>query len=183
MSRWALVSGTKGTGKSRAVNRAAEALAARGVAIAGFVQDAIEADGERVGYRLRRLGRPDTRVVARKNATPRGPEDEAFCSYVFELGAFDEARRWLVEDAPTARVLFLDEVSKLEVAGRGHHAAIRDALAGDAIVVLSVQAAQVFGVLERFELGAPVAALETAEGGDLGAFVDALADAAGEVLA
>ncbi len=178
MSKWALVSGTKGTGKSRAVNHAAEALAARGVAIAGFVQDAIEVDGERVGYQLRRLGRPDTRVLARKNATPRGPEEEAYCSYVFDLGAFGEARAWLAADAPAARVVFVDEVSRLEIEGRGHHAAILDALAGDALVVLSVQAAQVFGVLERFGLDEPAAALETAEGGDLSAFVDALAAAA-----
>lgn len=175
MNRWALISGTKGTGKSRTTTRLAAALGARGIAVAGFAQEAIEVDGERQGYRLRRLGNDDERVVARRSSTPRGPHEEAFCSFVFDNAAFDGARAWLEADAPAADVLLLDEVSKLEIAGKGHHDAVVAALGSGKLVVLSVQAAQLFGVLERFALGEPVASLETGEDED--AFVEAVASA------
>lgn len=178
MTRWALISGPKGTGKSRTTARLATALSARGIAVAGFVQEAMEVDGERQGYRLRRLGKGDERVVARRNSTPRGPREESFCSFVFDNDAFDMARGWLEADAPDAQVLLLDEVSKLEVAGKGHHDAVTAALATGKLVVLSVQAAQLFGVLERFALEAPVASFEIADGDDEDAFVDALVAAA-----
>ncbi|MFO0592654.1 MAG: nucleoside-triphosphatase [Polyangiaceae bacterium] len=178
MKRWALVQGGKAAGKSTAARRVAERLEARGVPVAGFFQEAIEEDGDRIGYRLRRIGRNDAVVIAKRGAEPRSPSEEAFCSFVFDNGAFEAARAWLSEDAPRARVIVLDEISKLEVAGKGHHDAVLAALARDAITVLAVRADQLFYVMERFGLEEPVAGLEASPDADDTEFVEAIARAA-----
>jgi nucleoside-triphosphatase THEP1 len=177
MKRWALLSGPRGSGKSTTARRAGEALAARGVKVAGFVQEAVDDEEGRAGYLLRRLGHEEALMVARRDSAARAPAEEAFCSFVFDADAFAAARRWLAEDA-AARVVIIDEVSKLEVAGRGHHDAIAEALSGDRLVLLAVRADQLFAVMERFGLDEPVAALETAEPAGFEAFVSSVAGAA-----
>jgi len=182
-ARWALLVGRKGEGKSSAASWVAAELAARGVAVGGFVQEAIEEDDERVGYRARGLGRPDSVVVARRGSPPRGAEDGAllsFCSFVFDNDAFRQARGWLQGDLVEAGVVVIDEVSKLEVARGGHHDAILDALAGGAVVLLVVRADQLFSVVERFDLGEPVATLDAGDDDARAGFVSALAQAARE---
>jgi nucleoside-triphosphatase THEP1 len=176
MKRWALIAGAKGNGKSTTAARAAAMLAERGVRVAGFVQEAIEEDGERRGYRVRRVGRSDAIVIAKKGSEARSGTEEAFCSFVFDRDAFASAGRWLAEDAKGAEVVFIDEVSKLEVAAKGHHDAITASLATDAITVLAVRADQLFYVTERFGLEDPVAAIEVGE--DVSAFVEAIMKAA-----
>lgn len=173
MKRWALLSGARGTGKSTTARRVAEQLAARGVRVTGFVQEGVSEDGIRTGYRLRRLGSEERLTLARLGSETK-PGQEAFCSYVFDESAFAEARRWLAEGAKSAEILVVDEVSKLEVAGRGHHDAIVEALGGDRLVLLAVRADQLFYVIERFDLGEPLASLETADRDDLDPFCEAL---------
>jgi nucleoside-triphosphatase THEP1 len=176
MKRWALLSGPRGSGKSTTARRVADALAARDVPVAGFVQEAIDDEEGRAGYLLRRLGGDEARTVARRDSAARRPAEEAFCSFVFDADAFAAARGWLAE-AAAARVLIIDEVSKLEIAGRGHHDAIAEALGGDRLVLLAVRADQLFGVMERFGLDEPVAALETADPDGFEAFVASVAGA------
>lgn len=171
MTRWALLAGGKGTGKSTRAAAIAEQLAARGLTIAGFVQDAVSEEGERVGYDLRRLC-ADERLALARRGVPRAHGEQGVCSYAFSTAAFEAARAWLAADAD---VLVLDEISKLEVAGGGHHDAVRDALAAPGLTLLSVRGDQLFAVLERFGLGEPVVALERDEPEALAAFVDALA--------
>lgn len=177
MTIWALILGGKGTGKSTTARRVAARLEERGISVAGFVQEGIEEGGDRIGYRLRRLGRDDVLVIARRGAETRGPNEESFCSFVFDNDAFSAARRWLKEDAPHARALVLDEISKLEVAGKGHHDAVAAALGGSGLTVLAVRADQLFYVMERFGLDEPVASLDTAEAAAEDAFIEALARA------
>jgi nucleoside-triphosphatase THEP1 len=178
MSNWALLVGGKGQGKSTAARRVAERLAELGVGVAGFFQQAVEEDGVRVGYRLRRFGREDALHVAWLGSATRRPEEELFCAHVFDNGAFATARRWLSEDAPSARVLVLDEVSKLEVAAKGHHDAVVAALGTDRLVVLAVRAEQLFYVVERFGLDDPVATLDVGDGADEEPFIQEIARAA-----
>ena len=135
-------------------------------------------DGERVGHRRVRIGRGEELVVARPGAAARGPHEETFCSFVFDNDAFGAARRWIEEDAAGAGVLLIDEVSKLEIAGKGHHDAVAWALGADRLVVLAVRADQLFGVMERFALDEPVASFDAAEQDGIEVFADAVAVAA-----
>ena len=81
------------------------------------------------------------------------PGQTAFCSFLFRDDAFSTARDWLERDARTSDVVVIDEVSKLEASGKGHHDTIRHALAlNDVVVVLCIRADQLFYVVERFDL-------------------------------
>ncbi len=174
---WALLLGTKSQDGSAAALAVAAALRARGVAVAGFVQEPVLEDGERAGHRLRRLATDEIVAVGRRGTEARAPSEESFCSFVFDGDAFAAARRWLELDAAGARVLVLHEASKLEIAHKGHHDAIRAALDGGRLVVLAVRADQLFGVMERFGLDEPVASLESADPEAVEAFAAEVAEA------
>lgn len=176
-TRWALLLGSKSQDGSAAALAVAAALRARGLPVAGFVQEPIFEDGERAGHRLRRLAGDETLAVGRRGTEARAPSEESFCSFVFSGDAFAAARRWLELDGAGARVLVLHEASKLEIAQKGHYEAIRAALDGGQVVVLAVRADQLFGVMERFGLDEPVASLESGDPEAVEAFADALAAA------
>ena len=178
MARWALLVGGKGVDKTSLAERVAAELAARGLRVAGVVQDPVEEDGERRGYVARRIGASETVVVARKGAAEAGSNEATVCSFVFDASAFERAREWIRQSSREADVVVIDEVSKLEVARGGHHDAIREALRGNAIVVLVVRGDQLFSVVERFALGEPAATLESADEGAFAQFVEDLARAA-----
>lgn len=158
-ARWALVLGSKGSGKSSALDAIATGLRASRVRVAGVIQDAVTVDGQRCGYRARRVTTGEWLTIA---STSPGdiPAAEAFCGFHFAPGAFANVRAWLAQDGSDAEVVLIDEVSKLEAAGQGHHAAVVDLLEGAALVVLAVRADQLFYVVERFGLGDPVASYE-----------------------
>jgi len=150
-------------------------LSSRGISVRGVVQEEIEDERVPVGYDVRRIGTDDRMLLARRGANPREPSEEAFCSFVFDRRAFDAARGWIEQDAATAQVLIVDEVSKLEGAGGGHHDAILHALAGASLVVLSVRSEELFAIMERFGLDEPVAMLDTADATGFASFVDSVA--------
>lgn len=176
---WALVAGGKGAGKSSTAARVADLLAARGVVVGGVIQEALLEDGDRVAYRARRLGHPsDGVLLARRGAPPEGARTDAlstFCSFVFDAAAFATAAGWVRQATTECDVVIVDEVSKLEASGGGHHDAIRDALAGSALVILVVRADQLFAVVERFELEDAVATFDVGDDdGALATFVDTI---------
>lgn len=180
MSRWALVAGARGGEKTARVRAAVEALRARGVALGGFVQDPIDEGDARVAYEVRRLTTGERVRMARPQGAAPAAREEEFCSMVFDGDAFDRARAWLEADAAAATVLVVDEVSKLEAAGRGHARAIERALASDKVIaLLCVRADQLFAVVERFGLADPIATL-TPDEGSPEALAEALATASVE---
>lgn len=175
-ARWALVSGARGGPKIAMVQAVLDELRARGRRVAGFRQVRGMAEGQEL-ERLAATGAPQRRVVSRVPGTPREGE-ELFCSRIFTVSAFDEARAWLEADGPGGDVWVLDEVSKLEAARKGHHRAVTWALehAGARPVIIGVRQEQLFDVMTALGLEhAPVASLEgAASPADVRAFVDAL---------
>jgi nucleoside-triphosphatase THEP1 len=162
MARWALVSSEKKHDKVALVLRLIDALQSRGVAVGGFVQLRCYDAQEHKGYQLQRLATGEKITLAQGGVGARGPSQEAFCSYAFRNEAFEQACLWIKADAARAQVLFLDDVSKLEVQGKGHAASVAWALSQlDKVVVLCARASQLFYVVENFGLdGDPVDALE-----------------------
>lgn len=162
MARWALISGEKGHNKSALALELVERLKAEGVRAAGFVQLRHYDESGEKGYQLLRLATGERLVLARGGVAPRDASQEAFCSYAFDNDAFARAHRWLQEDLPAAPLVVLDDISKLEVQGKGHAAALASALAQpDKVVLVCARASQLFYVVENFGLGdEPVDALE-----------------------
>jgi len=156
MGRWALVSGPKGAGRARVLERIVALLRERGLRVGGFLQSRSDD-----GIRLTRLARDGGATLAREGKTPRAGEEE-YCSFAFDPRGFELARRWVDEDSPGCDCLVLHEVGSLEAAGRGHHDAVAAALAQpEATVILSVRAEVLAQVVERFGLETePIATLE-----------------------
>ncbi|MBI5547170.1 MAG: DUF2478 domain-containing protein, partial [Deltaproteobacteria bacterium] len=162
MARWALISGEKGHNKSGLALEVVERLQAGGAAVGGFLQQRCYDAHEQKGYELLRLANCERITLAVGGVAAKEPTQESFCSYAFRNDAFEQAFQWLKEDAPRADVLVLDDVSKLEVQGKGHAASLVWALAQPVPVVLVVaRASQLFYVDENCGLDdEPVAALE-----------------------
>jgi nucleoside-triphosphatase THEP1 len=159
VSRWALIAGPKHSDKAQVARRLASALETAGVPVGGFVQ-VRRVDGEdRKHYDLLRVSSGE-RVQLATETTHASGTDESFCSLRFATDAFAMARSWLERDAAKAEVLFIGDVSKLEVSGGGHDRSIRRALAlrSRTAVVLCVRSDQLFYAVERYGLGEDVVA-------------------------
>ncbi|MBI5531068.1 MAG: DUF2478 domain-containing protein [Deltaproteobacteria bacterium] len=153
MARWALLVGPKGSGKSQDALEIVAQLREHGLRVEGFVQVGWTDELERKGHDLMRLGSGDKIHLSRPGSTEK-PGEEAFCSFVFHQAAFGVARDWTMQDAVGADVVVVDEVSKLESAGKGHHDAIAWALerADIKVVMTCVRGDQLFYVMEKFKL-------------------------------
>jgi nucleoside-triphosphatase THEP1 len=117
------------SGKSLFVERLAVSLGASGTALAGFVQrGAFGADCRKIGYDLVGLATGAIRPLARRS--------EAGDGWLFEEAAFDAA---LGEIREGADLTVIDEVGHLELAGKGHAAAVDRALSSSAMVLIVVR--------------------------------------------
>jgi nucleoside-triphosphatase THEP1 len=162
MARWALISGEKGHNKAELTLEMVARLKAGGAKVGGFVQLRHIDAQEQKGYELLRLTTGERITLAVGGVAAKGASQEAFCTYAFRNDAFEQARRWLQADAVGCDVLVLDDISKLEVQGKGHAASLTWALAQEGkMVLICARASQLFYVVENFALADdPVDALE-----------------------
>jgi tRNA (adenine37-N6)-methyltransferase len=150
-----VVSGPPGAGKTTAMLRLAELLSAGGARVGGFFQQTTVDELGRRGYDLVRFRDRSQPIVLARREAPRDQTTEAApCPFVFSRDAFASGLAWIREDAASADVLVIDEVSKLEMGDGGHCDAVRWALALESrpLLLLSVRADQLSAVVERFEL-------------------------------
>ena len=138
---------------ARCVLEVVDHLGSHGLRVAGFVQlKHVDPEGHK-RYDLVRLG-TDERVVLAVEAQASAPQpEESSCAMAFREEAFAAGRRWIALDAPQADLLVIDEISKLEVTGRGHAPALEAALAqGELPVLLCARSSQLVHIVERFAL-------------------------------
>jgi len=169
MARWALISGETGDENTAYAAKVVARLEAEGVRCGGFLQSkGFDAEGRKRHDLVHIGGGERTLLVV-------VPDDEHFCSMALPGTGFDAARRWIEEDASRAEVLVLDRIGKVEVNGRGHCAAVVEALRMESnVILLCASAYRLFYVVEKFGLREEdlVAALELPVGDDeLDAFV------------
>jgi nucleoside-triphosphatase THEP1 len=155
--RWALISALRGADKVQAVRTVIAAIRAHGVRVAGFFQEPAAVGDDHAIVRIRTGERTG---LGRRGTLPRSATEQVFCSFSFDRLAFERAHGWLRADAAEADVLVLDEIGKLEASGQGHARSLTHALAGGALVILATRAHQLPSVVERFQLGEAIAALE-----------------------
>lgn len=187
MARWAAIIGGKGIGKSSTVELVASMLGqtTRGggkLQVGGFFQRGFTDELDRKCYELHRIEAPCVVALARPISIQTPQDQVTVCSFSFNDEAFLEARNWMEQDIAVCDVVLIDEVSKLEAMGRGHHDAIVRALEArkDLVVVLSIRAGQLFYVVERYGLqDDAVAVLELpSSDAELNQFVADVAEAA-----
>ena len=119
------------SGKSLFVERLAASLGASGTALAGFVQRGVFGpDGRKIGYDLVGLTTGAIRPFARRSEAGDGWlfQDAAFCA---ALGEIREG----------ADLTVIDEVGHLELAGKGHAAAVDRALSVSPTMLIVVREA------------------------------------------
>ncbi len=154
MAKVFLVYGARGAGKTSTTLRLADALLGRGIQVGGFFQRTTTDDLDRRGYDLVRVrDRNQSLPLARPGGTEQ-PGTSTVCSFSFSQEAFAGGLAWLKHDAESARVLVIDEISKLEVRGEGHAQTLRWALGLDdsIFLLLSVRGDQLYYVVEAFGL-------------------------------
>jgi nucleoside-triphosphatase THEP1 len=182
MTKWAAVVGARNSGKTATVCSIVDRLVAGGATVGGVVQQPVQEEAERTGYVAHRVGGQETHVLAWRGPAPPDSRPEArspFCNFVFDEDGFALAREWIREAVRRCDVVVIDEVSKMEVERRGHHDAVREALNGPAIVLLSIRGDYLFALMEHYELDEPVACLDLLESHDAEAFAADLLRAVG----
>jgi nucleoside-triphosphatase THEP1 len=174
---YALVIAGKGGRRSQAARNVAGAIAARGLRVGGFTQRTVESE---TGVKTIDLVHVrDGRVVPLARPAPSSADAAGACSLAFDPAAFEEARRWIEEDAETTDVLVVDGIGKIELGGEGHRAAVASALATERLVVLAIRDDQLVYAMEALGLGEPLASYTDGSGAAaLDAFVAEVARAA-----
>jgi nucleoside-triphosphatase THEP1 len=118
MTQWSAIVGGAGTEKGRAARKLAALLEARGLRVAGFVQNDVSDDaGETLGWDIASVTEPE-----RVGVLARISQDPDLCGYKFEQAGFELARA--LSDQP-ADVVVIGGVGKLEAAERGHWPLLR----------------------------------------------------------
>ncbi len=129
-----LIIGGVGAGKTRTAELIAAELARRGIEVGGVLSPRIMCGGETVGYTVRDLSTGEERRFA--GLDPPGiPVGRFFIS----ADGLEFARTAIVHAARNARIVFVDEVGRLELDGAGLANAVRIALRGRALPVLLVR--------------------------------------------
>jgi nucleoside-triphosphatase THEP1 len=158
---YAIVVAGKGGRRSEVAREVAAALARRGLRVGGFTERSSVSD---TGAKSLDLVRVRDGAAVRLAGPAGGPADPAACSLSFDRAAFEVARRWIEEDAPSSDVLVVDGLGKLELGGEGHRDAIARALAVAPLVVLAVRDDQLVYAVEAFGLDEPTASYTDGEG-------------------
>lgn len=160
MARWALIAGPKKSDKTDHALALMEALQAAGVNVGGFLQAKRVDEEQRKNYDLVRLPSLQRLPLAQEALYANAAADVTFCALRFDNDAFRRALEWIDAARHEAEVLFVGDISKVEVGGGGHCKAVSTALAmpDTTLAVLCVRADQLFYVVEKFGLGDDVVA-------------------------
>lgn len=142
-----IVSGGIGAGKTTQAAHAARQLTSQGVKVGGVLAPRILKGNQTIGYQITDLMTGETRPFA--GLSPPGVE---IGRYFIEPVGLAFATEALATAVRTCRVVFVDEVGRLEVAGKGLAAGTRALLASDTQAVLLVRDAFVFAVAASFGL-------------------------------
>ncbi len=144
-----LVIGGIGEGKTSAVTCLAKALLRREIDVDGVLASRIqdEESGRTVGYDLNVIRSGKRIPLAREY-----PPGQRVGKFYLSDNALHEAASILTHAARIRSVVILDEVGRLELAGRGHTDAIIAVQAGCALPVLTVRRSLVDAVRSRFGL-------------------------------
>ncbi len=142
-----VVTGPQGMGKTRTLQEIVTALRRRGVAVAGFLQPAVEEAGERVGFLVLDVASGRTAPLATRVPRAKG---EAGTGFRFHREGLELARESLA-GMEAGSVMVADELGPVELRGGGHMQAVRHALASrrPSAAILAVRRSLVPALLAR----------------------------------
>lgn len=116
LSETLAVTGDRRSGKTTKLKRLVTALTARGVKVGGILQPAADDSPEPEGYFVEDIRTRERKELARRLSSP----DESGLIFKFNPAAWEWAALKISEARRTCDVLIVDEVGRLEAAGKGH---------------------------------------------------------------
>jgi len=147
-----LLIGGVGSGKTSTGLRLLSLLRQSGTAVGGFLAPRVLEGNETIGYSLINLASNTTHPFA--DLEPGGVPAGRFFLSEEGLSIAERAVTAAIEDA---QVVFVDEVGRLELEGRGHAPTIRRLLAAEPVPVLLVRDEFVNEAARAFALDEPIA--------------------------
>jgi len=144
-----IITGPIGSGKTTAAHRLATALEKLGYKIGGIVAIRMMDRDETTGYTILDLSSKGEHHLA-SSVPPGIPVGRFFVSE--EALAFAEHA---LSNGETKEIAFVDEVGRMELAGKGYARSIRRLLAAKAIPVLAIRDLFLNEAIERFSLKDP----------------------------
>jgi molybdopterin-guanine dinucleotide biosynthesis protein A len=142
-----ILRGEVGAGKTRAGERLAMGLKKQGVKVGGIISPRILDGDETVGYTVYDLASGEQRLFADTR-----PPGIAVGKFFISPEGLAFARNAIERAAAKAHVVFLDEVGRLELDGRGLATAVRTLLDSSAVPVLLVRQSFIPAVLRAFSI-------------------------------
>jgi nucleoside-triphosphatase THEP1 len=142
-----ILNGDIGVGKTRCAEKLAADLKTRGISVGGVIQPRFVQNDETMGYTVRDLATGGERSFASLK-----PPGIALGKYFVKEEGVTFARRAIERAVKGARVVFIDEVGRLELAGEGHAPAVRAVLTSNVLPVLVVRTEFVDQVVRAFLL-------------------------------
>ncbi len=144
-----IVSGEKEEGKTSSLIEVIDKLKNANVRIGGFISPRIIVDGKTIGYYLEGV------VDGRRQLLITEAEQTGF----YKIGRFwldpvviKRATDIIEEQSLTPAVIFIDEVGKLELEGRGWDEVVRSLLMANVVIVMAVRKAFVEEVLKHYSI-------------------------------
>ncbi len=120
-----VLTGRPGTGKTTVLEQIIEQLNRSASEVAGLIQPGEFRDGAKIGFFVRDLQTGEEAPLARRTSRESGQHGTGF---QFDQAGLNLARQALAS-APEGAVLVVDELGPVELRGKGHMPALRQALA------------------------------------------------------
>ncbi len=149
MRTMVIVTGERNGGKTSELKGLIEEKRLEGLSIGGFFSEAMETNGEKYAYYLRRVEAEERLLLAERRISGRGsgaaegtamPADGGTPKFRFFEEVFEKAASWLEEDALRGRdIICIDELGPVELRGGGHWPALKrllDYYGGELAVVI-----------------------------------------------
>lgn len=146
-----LLVGGIGSGKTAAGFRLLSLLRSYGIVVGGILAPRILKGEETVGYSIIDLATNATHPFAGLE-----PSDVQIGKFYLSQTGLDVAERTIINASNDCPVVFVDEVGRLEIQGKGHAPAIRQLLQSNSVPVLLVrdtlveQAVRIFRIADPF---------------------------------
>jgi len=144
-----IVTGEKGAGKTSALIEAIDKLKGAGVSVGGFISPRIRVDGKTIGYYLEGV------LDGRRQILMTETEQNGFQKigrFWLDPNVIKRVTSTIEEQALSPSVIFIDEVGRLELEGRGWDEVLRSLLLTNVVVVLAVRMAFVDEVLKYYSI-------------------------------
>ncbi|HML85817.1 MAG TPA: nucleoside-triphosphatase, partial [Bacteroidales bacterium] len=144
-----IVTGEKGEGKTSSLVEVIDKLKGAGVSVGGFISPRIIVDGKTIGYYLEGV------LDGRRQILMTETEQNGFQKigrFWLDPNVIKRVTSTIEEQALSPSVIFIDEVGRLELEGRGWDEVLRSLLLTNVVVVLAVRMAFVDEVLKYYSI-------------------------------